>query len=246
LYGYLGGGSYGAYGQYDANNYGYLGASSIGVFGQSNSSYGVYGLNTSSGNGVYGYSASGTAVRGYGSTYDFYAAGPGVDYGTSSSIRWKHDIKPIDNVLEKIDQLRGVYFTWDKEHGGSHGMGMIAEEVNKVVPEVVVMDKDAPGFAVGMDYGHLTPILIEGVKALHKLIRQHDAKIDTLQKQIADQQKQIDDQQKQIDELKAMIDGKSGQLQAGLVGNGNAKVMSAKSSGGNIFTYLVDFVGAKS
>ncbi|PIS15602.1 hypothetical protein COT62_02785, partial [Candidatus Roizmanbacteria bacterium CG09_land_8_20_14_0_10_41_9] len=76
----------------------------------------------------------------------------------------KHDVRPINHALDKILVLNGVYFTWDKEHGGMHGMGMIAEDVNKVVPEVVGMETDGSGYAVGMDYGHLTPVLVEAIK----------------------------------------------------------------------------------
>jgi hypothetical protein len=52
--GYLGGGSYGAYGQYDANNSGTLGGSNFGVYGRSNSLYGVWGYNSATSGTTYG------------------------------------------------------------------------------------------------------------------------------------------------------------------------------------------------
>ncbi len=98
---------------------------------------------------------------------DFYASGScTVDYGVSSSIRWKKNIRPIDNVLEKISRIRGVYFDWDQEHGGQHDVGMIAEEVGEVFPEVVAKDPSAPGYAMGMDESSLAGVFVEAIKAL--------------------------------------------------------------------------------
>jgi hypothetical protein len=120
-----------------------------------------------SGRGVYGRADgdSATGVCGYGGQYDFYAAGPGTDYGTASSIRWKSDIRPIDEALGKVMRIRGVYFNWDSEHGGGHDVGMIAEEVGKVLPEIVAYEENGID-ATGMDYGKLTPLLVEAVKEL--------------------------------------------------------------------------------
>ncbi|MCB9859733.1 MAG: tail fiber domain-containing protein [Phycisphaeraceae bacterium] len=167
----------------------------IGVLG-----IGVWGSHDGSGWGVYGSSPAGTGVRGhttgnsgttyavYGysassSGYDFYAAGPGVNYGSPSSIRWKKNIEPINDPLGMLAQIRGVYFDWDEDHGGQHDMGFIGEEVMEVVPEVVAKE---PGtdFVTGMDYGRMTPLLVEAVNALHAkhemAIAEKDARIDLL------------------------------------------------------------------
>ena len=119
------------------------------------------------GKGVYGKAtgSSGIGVEGNGEDYDFYASGPGTNYGSSSSIRWKSNIRPIDEPLDKVMNLRGVYFNWDTEHGGGHDVGMVAEEVGKVLPEIVNYEDNAID-ATGMDYSKLTPLLVEAVKAL--------------------------------------------------------------------------------
>lgn len=109
---------------------------------------------------------SGRGVVGWGVGYDFYAAGPGTNYGVGSSIRWKTDIRPIDEPLEKVLNLRGVYFNWDAEHGGEHDMGMIAEEVGDVLPEVVQYEDDGL-FTSGMDYSKIVPLLVEAIKELN-------------------------------------------------------------------------------
>ncbi len=145
--------------------------------------YGVYGK-------TYGFVATDIAagqscgVYGAGVNYDFCAGGPGANYGSVSSIRWKENIKPIDNPLDKVSQLRGVYFDWDEEHGGHHDVGMVAEEVGKVLPEVVVYENDGE-YATAMDYSKLTPLLIEAVKELkseNEKLEQRIAELEKLEK----------------------------------------------------------------
>jgi hypothetical protein len=168
----------GVYGYSDSNEgvgvYGYNG-SNVGIFGDSYGGYGVYGYSDYY-VGMCGYCPSYVGVVGYGGVYDFYAGGPGINYGYSSSKRWKTDITPIDDPLDKVMNLRGVYYNWDKEHGGKHDIGMIAEEVGKILPEIVAYEPDGQN-ASGMDYGKLTPLLIEAVKALK-------AENDTLKRRI--------------------------------------------------------------
>ena len=120
------------------------------------------------------------AVWAHGQAYDYYAAGPGTNYGAASSIRWKNNIVEIDNPLEKIAELRGVYFDWDEEHGGRHDVGCIAEEVGKVLPEIVVYEKNSID-ASGMDYSKLTPLLVEAVNAQQELIVELTERINALE-----------------------------------------------------------------
>ncbi|UCG58895.1 MAG: hypothetical protein JSU70_05150, partial [Phycisphaerales bacterium] len=54
---------------------------------------------------------------------------------------------------------------WDEEHGGQHAVGMIAEEVGAVLPEIVSYEENGVD-ATGMDYSKLTPLLVEAVKEL--------------------------------------------------------------------------------
>ena len=168
-------------------NYGVFGSTQsefgIGVYG-TGQAFGVYGSTSNwSGSGVYG-EAKGSSGISYGvrgasnssNGYDFFADGLGVDYGTSSSIRWKSNIVNIDNPLDKLAQLRGVYYNWDEEHGGQHAVGMIAEEVGKVLPEIVGYEENGVD-AIGMDYSKLTPLLVEATNALRA---EKDAQINQL------------------------------------------------------------------
>ena len=80
-------------------------------------------------------------------------------------------------------QLRGVYFDWNEDYGGAHGIGMIAEEVGKVIPEIVVYEENGVD-ASGMDYSKLTPLLIEVSKEQQKLIVELSEQVKELQKEL--------------------------------------------------------------
>lgn len=138
------------------------------------------------GRGVFGSGLYGVIGVGAAGGYDFYAEGPGENYGSASSIRWKENILEIDNALEKVLALRGVYFDWDKEHGSQHDMGFIAEEVGEQIPEIVSYEKDSE-YATGMDYGAITPVLLQAIKEQQGIIQ--------------NQQMMIEDQQIMINEL---------------------------------------------
>ncbi len=176
--GYNGGGIFG-----EATGY-----SGRGVFGLasntgSGQNYGGYfKAKGNAGEGVYGEAtgSSGKGVTGSGTAYDFDAVGPGINYGSTSSIRWKKNVVEIDNPLEKLSKLRGVYFDWDEKHGGSHDIGCIAEEVGQVLPEIVAYEKNGID-ADGMDYSKLTPLLLEVAKAQQKLIEELTNRIKILE-----------------------------------------------------------------
>ena len=104
-------------------------------------------------------------------------AGPGFDYKTGSSIRWKKNIYPIPEPIRKIQAIRGVYFDWDDAHGGKHDVGFIAEEVGKILPEIVVYEENGVD-AIGLDYSKVATLLVEAIK-------EQQRQIEELQKEIA-------------------------------------------------------------
>ena len=117
-------------------------------------------------------------------------------WSTYSSRRWKTNIQTLPNALAQVEQLRGV--SYDLRGSGKHEIGVIAEEVGAVVPEVVSFEANGKD-AQGVDYSRLTAVLIEAVKEQ--------------QRQIEDQQRQIRTQQGQI----ARLNGKVGVLESSLV-----------------------------
>ena len=175
----------GVYGESDSpNGSGVRGDSAnTGVYGSSRVSatngVGVLGAslrNTGTGIGVNGRSASASG-------YDFYADGAGTDYGAASSIRWKRNIVEIDSPLEKLSKIRGVYYDWDEAHGGNRDLGMIAEEVGAVLPEIVNYEPNGID-AIGMDYGKMTPLLVQVAKEQQKIIHAQSAKVVQLEQQL--------------------------------------------------------------
>jgi hypothetical protein len=147
---------------------------------------------------------SSTGVTGKGDAYDFYAFGPGVNYGSSSSIRWKTNIRPIDDPVGSILSLRGVYFDWDAEHGGHHDLGMIAEEVGEVLPEIVTYEANGID-ASGMDYSKLTPLLVEAVKALKNEADEQREELAEKAREIAGQKDEIADLTARLERMEAMM-----------------------------------------
>jgi hypothetical protein len=97
-----------------------------------------------------------------------------------SDQRLKTDIEIIANPIGKILQLDGVTFT--RIDSGQRGLGVIAQQVQKVLPELIVVDEN--GY-LSVAYGNLTGLLIEGVKA-------HEQDISQLKSQVAAQQIMIE------------------------------------------------------
>jgi hypothetical protein len=109
-----------------------------------------------------------------------------------SDIRWKKDLKPLENTLEKISQLKPVYYYWkkdefpDKHFTDKRQIGLIAQDMQKVFPELVVEDKE--GY-LSVDYSRFTSVLLKAIQEQQQIIQE--------------QQQQIHDQQKIIQELQA-------------------------------------------
>lgn len=87
----------------------------------------------------------------------------------SSSITLKENINPLINTLDKILQLNPV--TYDRKNSlNKNEVGLIAEEVNKVIPNLV--SKDSEGKMQGINYTRLSVYLIDAVKTLAKEIEE--------------------------------------------------------------------------
>lgn len=86
---------------------------------------------------------------------DFTATGNITAY---SDERLKTDVETISNALEKVNSLRGVSYTKD----GVRGLGVIAQEIEKVLPEVVLDGEEFKSVA----YGNIVGVLIEAIKEL--------------------------------------------------------------------------------
>jgi hypothetical protein len=104
-----------------------------------------------------------------------YAAAYASAFTVSSSRRWKTNIIDSTYGLSQINAMQPVTFDYTNGTNG-HQLGLIAEDVLPLVPEVVIIGSD--GLPEGIDYGKLSALLITGVKQL-------DVKVNTVSARLA-------------------------------------------------------------
>ena len=103
----------------------------------------------------------------------------------TSDIRFKTNIRPVVNALDKVKALRGVYFNWnqkafpEKEFGAQNELGFIAQEVEKIVPEIVSKDNTADAYR-SVKYDKLVALLVEAIKEQQKQIDSLKIKVNKL------------------------------------------------------------------
>jgi hypothetical protein len=115
----------------------------------------------------------GTTSPGY--ALDVNGTGRFISIIETSSLRYKKSIKTLPSQLETINALRPVTFKWkDKKKGEDTQYGLIAEELQQIMPEAVSLNSD--GNAEAISYTKLVPILIKAVQELQ-------AKVEKLEKQ---------------------------------------------------------------
>ena len=122
-------------------------------------------------------------------------------FNPRSSKRWKSDITPMTGALDTILKLNGVSFKWKKridtfkddgdgkeyvssswedDPNGRSDIGLIAEDVMQVLPEVVDVDQKDPNSARGMSYSKIVAVLIEAIKEQQKAIEDLQAQVKEL------------------------------------------------------------------
>ena len=127
-----------------------------------------YGLSGQSGWGFYVSSDGDARVQLSGSNGTISCTGDIVAYASDG--RLKKNVQPIENALDKVMKIRGVSYDWveniteeyDFHPTKMHEVGVIAQEVQKVIPEVVQENEEYLSVA----YGNLVGVLIEAVKEL--------------------------------------------------------------------------------
>jgi hypothetical protein len=88
---------------------------------------------------------------------------------SNSDRRLKKNIQKIDNALDKVQQLNGVLFTMKETN--SRQTGLIAQDVQKVLPEAVIGDD-----ILSVAYGNMVGLLVEAIKELREIV---DTKVVT-------------------------------------------------------------------
>jgi Chaperone of endosialidase len=101
-----------------------------------------------------------------------------------SDIRLKKDIQPLHNALSDVLRLNGYTYYWKNNKDTSEQIGVLAQEVQKVYPQLVEADNKG---ILGVNYQALIPVLLTAIK---------------------EQQNQIDELTKRVDRIEAMMKGK--------------------------------------
>jgi hypothetical protein len=107
---------------------------------------------------------------------------------TTSSKRFKKDIKPMDNAGEPLFALKPAAFRYKKQidPACTPQLGLVAEDVEKVIPDLVVRDKDGKPYSVR--YDQVNAMLLNEFLKEHRKLEEQQAIITELKSTVAQQQ----------------------------------------------------------
>ena len=116
------------------------------------------------------------------SSGNMVASGNVTAYGTPSDIKLKEDIEVIDNALDKVKQLKGITYTLKSD--GNRLTGLIAQDLEKVLPEAVYTSKTIADEREGEEseehlairYGNTVGLLVEAIKELEARVKELEDK----------------------------------------------------------------------
>jgi hypothetical protein len=144
-----------------------------GIFAQNLASggggWGIYAYATGTGQAVRGENTNSSGWAGYFNGKVYASAGY-----TSSDARLKKEIADSSYGLKDIDKLRAVTFKWrDEARGDGRQVGFIAQDLQKVIPELV--EKDASTGMLAVNYPALVPVLV-------KALQEQERRIESLER----------------------------------------------------------------
>jgi hypothetical protein len=96
-----------------------------------------------------------------GDSTNFVATVTAQDFNSVSDLNLKTNIESIENALNTINQLNGYTFNWKSD--GEMGVGVIAQEVEEILPDIVKTNEDN---VKSVSYVSIIPVLIEAIKEL--------------------------------------------------------------------------------
>ena len=117
---------------------------------------------------------------------------------TTSSKRFKREIEPMDRASEAVFSLKPVTFRYKKEldPSGVRQFGLVAEQVEKVNPDLVVRDKEGKPYSVR--YDQVNAML------LNEFLKEHKAFLEE-QRKVQEQRTRIENQEATVTELKSVV-----------------------------------------
>ncbi len=139
-----------------------------------------------------------------------------------SSRRFKHDIKPMDKASEIILSLRPVTFHYKSDTKDTRQVGLIAEEVAEVSPDLIVRDKN--GEILSVRYDQVNAMLLNEFLKEHRKVQEQDATIAQVKSTAAKQEATIAQQRKDFEALTAGLQKVSDQLAAASPSRGGLEI----------------------
>ena len=126
--------------------------------------------------------ASGNNVAQVDGSGNFVALANVTAYGSPSDIKLKEDIEVIDNALDKVKQLKGITYTLKSD--GNRLTGLIAQDLEKVLPEAVYTSETIPDEIndieaeehLAIRYGNTVGLLVEAIKELEARVKELEDK----------------------------------------------------------------------
>jgi hypothetical protein len=124
----------------------------------------------------------------------------------TSSARFKDEIKPMDKASEALFALKPVAFRYKKkiDPAGTPQLGLVAEDVEKVNPDLVVRDKEGKPYSVR--YDQVNAMLLNEFLKQHGTVQKQGATITELKKEIASLTTTVKEQAAQIQKVSAQIE----------------------------------------
>jgi trimeric autotransporter adhesin len=131
--------------------------------------------------------------------------------GAVSSAQFKKDIDPMGNTSEAIFSLRPVTFHYKNDPTDTPQFGLIAEEVAKVNPALVGVDKEGKPHSV--QYMKIEAMLLNEFLKEHKKVEEQQSKIDNQQASIAELRATVAQQAKGMEVLTTQLKEQAAQIQ---------------------------------
>ena len=120
--------------------------------------------------------SGGTALGEFTNSGNLNVLGNVTAYGSPSDINLKENIETISNAIEKVQKLDGVTFNYKKDGGRS--TGLIAQQLQEVLPEVVYTSEGIDGEEhLAVRYGNTVGLLVEAIKELKQEINELKAQL---------------------------------------------------------------------
>ena len=153
---------------------------------------------------------------------------------TTSSKRFKEEMKPMDKASEALFLLKPIRFRYKKQIDpkGTPQFGLVAEDVERVNPALVVRDKEGKPYSVR--YDQVNAMLLNEFLKEHKKIQQQRSKIEKQEVAITELKSKLSAQEMQIQALTVGLEKVNAQVGDGVLG---AKVIVSEQATGKKRNY---------